>query len=32
MMALLVGPTANLIETQVPSNSEYLVRLRVLSC
>ena len=27
MMVLLVGPTANLIEIQVPSNFEYLVRL-----
>ena len=31
MIVVLVGPTANLIEIQVPSNFEYLVRLVVLS-
>jgi hypothetical protein len=31
-MVLPAGPTANLIETQVPSNFEYLVHLVVLSC
>ena len=32
MIVVLVGPTANLIEIQVPSNFEYLVHLGVLSC